>query len=111
MNRSRPGSQRNSTTSPTWAWYAASMTRVLLVGADPALGELLEEWLAGEGCAAVRERPHLVLVDLPFPRERGAELLRQLAQAHPDAPVMPMPKPLTRDAFVAALRRAQNEVQ
>ena len=82
MNRSRPGNPRNSTTSPTWAWYAASMTRVLplrvlLVGADPAL----------------------------------AELLRQMARAHPDAPVVPMPKPLTRDAFVAALRRARNEVQ
>jgi CheY-like chemotaxis protein len=111
MNRSRPGRQRNSTTSPTWVWYAASMTRVLLVDADPALAELLEEWLGAEGCAAVEERPDLVLVDLPFPRERRLEVLKRLGDAHPDAPVIAMPKPLTRDAFVAALRRAMNEVQ
>jgi CheY-like chemotaxis protein len=111
MNRSRPGRQRNSTTSPTWAWYAGSMTRVLLVHADPALAELLEEWLAGEGCAAVEERPDLVLIDLPFLRERRLEVLKALGDAHPDAPVIAMPKPLTRDAFIAALRRARNEVQ
>jgi CheY-like chemotaxis protein len=87
------------------------MTRVLVVGADPALAELLEEWLAGEGCAAVAERPDLVLVDLPFPRERRLEVLQALGDAHPAAPVIAMPKPLTRDAFIAALRRARNEVQ
>jgi CheY-like chemotaxis protein len=64
-----------------------------------------------EGCAAVEERPDLVLVDLPFPRERRLEVLKRLGDAHPDAPVIAMPKPLTRDAFVAALRRAMNEVQ
>ena len=79
--------------------------------ADPALAELLEEWLAREGCRAVRERPDLVLVDLPFPRERGLQVLKRLGAAYPDIPVVAMPKPLTRDAFAAALRRAMDEVQ
>ena len=111
MNRSRPGRQRNSTTSRIWAWYAASMTRVLVVEADPALAELLEEWLAGAGCVPVHERPDLVLVDLPFLRERRQELLRELADDYPGVPVVAMPKPLTREAFVAALRRSLDEVQ
>jgi len=85
-------------------------TRVMLVDADPALAELLEEWLAEQGCATVREHPDLVLVDLPFPRERGLQVLRRLGEAHPDTPVVPMPKPLTRDAFAAALRRAMDEI-
>lgn len=85
--------------------------RVLLVDADPALAELLDDWLAGEGCARVHERPHLVLVDLPFPRYRGVELLRQVGDAYPHKPVLAMPKPLTRDAFVARLRHALNEIQ
>jgi CheY-like chemotaxis protein len=89
----------------------SASTRVLLVDADPALAELLEEWLAGQGCRVVQERPDLVLVDLPFPRERGLQRLRQVGDAHPDTPVVAMPKPLTRDAFIAALRRAMNEVQ
>jgi DNA-binding NtrC family response regulator len=89
----------------------AATTRVLLVEADPALAELLEEWLAGAGCAPVEDRPERVLVDLPFLRERREELLRQLADAHPGIPIVAMPKPLTRDALVAALRRTLDEVQ
>ena len=89
----------------------AVTTRVLLVEADPALAELLDEWLAGAGCTTVEERPDLVLVDLPFLRERRQELLRQLADAHPGVPVVAMPKPLTRDAFMATLRRTLDEVQ
>ena len=87
------------------------MARVLLADADPALAELLEEWLTDEGCAAVEERPDLVLVDLPFLRERRQELLRQLAGAYPGKPVVAMPKPLTREAFVATLRRTLDEVR
>jgi len=87
------------------------MTRVLLVDADPALAELLEEWLADEGCARVQERADLILVALPYPRERGLALLSEVGDAHPDTPVVAMPKPLTRDAFLATLRRALNEVQ
>ena len=44
-------------------------TKVLVVGADPALAELLDEWLTLESCRAVAERPDVVLVDVPFPRE------------------------------------------
>ena len=86
-------------------------TRVLLVEADPALAELLQEWLAAVGCAPVEQHPDLVLVDLPSVRERRHELLRQLAEEHPGKPLVAMPKPLIRDAFVAALRRALNELQ
>jgi CheY-like chemotaxis protein len=108
MNRSRPGHWRSSTTLPIWVM--ANSTRVLLVDADPALAELLEEWLAEHGCRVVEDRPDLVLVDLPFPRERGLARLKQLGDAYPDTPVVAMPKPLIRDAFAAALRRAMNEV-
>jgi CheY-like chemotaxis protein len=87
------------------------MTRALVVEADPALAELLEEWLAGAGCVPVHERPDLVLVDLPFLRERRQQLLRELADAYPGLPVVAMPKPLTREAFLAALRRSLDEVQ
>jgi PleD family two-component response regulator len=86
-------------------------TKVLLVDADPALAELLEKWLADHGCRVVDERPDLVLVDLPVPRERGLARLRQLGDAHPNTPVVAMPKPLIRDAFAAALRRALDEIQ
>jgi CheY-like chemotaxis protein len=87
------------------------MTRALVVEADPALAELLEEWLAGAGCVPVHERPDLVLVDLPFLRERRQQLLREQADAYPGLPVVAMPKPLTREAFLAALRRSLDEVQ
>jgi len=117
MIRSRPGLRKNSTTLPIWVCCAtaapgtmSASTRVLLVEADPALTELLEEWLADQGCRVVQERPDLVLVDLPFPRERGLARLRQLGYAHPNIPVVAMPKPLVRDAFIAALRRALNEI-
>ena len=86
-------------------------TRVLLVEADPALAELLEEWLADAGCAPVEERPDRVLVDLPFLRERRQELLRQVADAYPGIPIVAMPKPLTRGALLAALRRTLDELQ
>jgi DNA-binding NtrC family response regulator len=85
--------------------------RVLLLDADPTLAELLEEWLAGENCRIVGERPDLILVELPFPRERGLQRLKGVGDEHPHTPVVAMPKPLTRDAFVAALRRAKDEVQ
>jgi DNA-binding NtrC family response regulator len=88
----------------------ANSTRVLVVDADPALTELLEDWLADHGCCVVQEAPDLVLVDLPVPRERGLARLKELGAAHPDTRVVAMPKPLVRDAFGAALRRALNEI-
>lgn len=104
------------------------MTRVLLVDADAALRGLIEEWLADEGCSLVERQPDVVLLDLP--RENGHEALRRVSNAHPLAPVIALsarffdgietngaiarqlgvasvlPKPLTRDALVAALKRA-----
>jgi DNA-binding NtrC family response regulator len=86
-------------------------TKVLVVGADPALAELLEEWLTLESCHAVAERPDVVLVDVPFPRELAVQRLQHIGDEHPGTPVLPMPKPLTRDAFVAVLRRAKDAIQ
>jgi DNA-binding response OmpR family regulator len=104
------------------------MTRVLLVDADQALRGLIEEWLADQGCALVDEQPDLVLLDLP--RENSPEVVRRVSNAHPLAPVIALsasffdgietngaiarrlgvasvlPKPLTRDALVAAVRSA-----
>jgi DNA-binding response OmpR family regulator len=102
--------------------------RVLLVDADPALRGLIEEWLADADWQLVDERPDVLLVDLPGPREGCSSLLRRVSNAHPHAPVVALsssffdgieshgavaralgvasvlPKPLTRDALVAALR-------
>lgn len=72
----------------------------------------------------------MVLVDLPSPREQGAGVIKRISNAHPHAPVVALsssffdgiessgaiaralgvtnvlPKPLTRDALLAALRHA-----
>ena len=106
------------------------MTKVLLVEADPALRGLVEEWLADEDWTMVDEHPDVVLVDLPAPREQGPGVIKRISNAHPHAPVVALsssffdgiesngaiaralgvtsvlPKPLTRDALLAALRRA-----
>ena len=76
-------------------------TKVLVVGADPARAELLDEWLTLESCSAVAERPDVVLVDVPLPRELASQRLKHIGYEHPGAPVLPMPKPLTGEAFVA----------
>lgn len=86
-------------------------TRVLVFDADPALAELLEDWLAAEGCRMVEERPDMVLVDVPFPRALAMQRLKRIGDEHPGTPVLPMPKPLTKEAFVAALRRAKDAIQ
>ena len=106
------------------------MTRVLLVEADPALRGLVEEWLSDDDWTMVEEHPDVVLVDLPAPREQGPSVIRRISNAHPNAPVVALsssffdgiesngaiarslgvtsvlPKPLTRDALLAALRHA-----
>jgi CheY-like chemotaxis protein len=77
----------------------ATAPRLLLVDADDALAALLGEWLADEGCVVQRqagecpapgegERFDAVLVDVPFPRQGGADLLRRVAQAHPGTPIL-----------------------
>ena len=106
------------------------MTKVLLVEADPALRGLVEEWLSDDDWTIVEAHPDVVLVDLPAPREQGPGVIKRISNAHPHAPVVALsssffdgiesngaiaralgvtsvlPKPLTRDALVAALRRA-----
>ena len=106
------------------------MTKVLLVEADPALRGLVEEWLAGEEWDLVQEQPDVVLLDLPGPRENSSAVVRRVSNQYPQAPVVALsasffdgiesngaiarslgvtsvlPKPLTRDALLAALRRA-----
>jgi len=76
---------------------ALATRRVFVVDADTALIGLLDEWLAGEDCVVVdertdggaaKERYDLVIVDVPFPREGGADLLRRIARDHPATPVL-----------------------
>jgi DNA-binding response OmpR family regulator len=66
--------------------------RVLVVDADPALAELLQEWLGAEGWS-VEHGPSaadgygLIVVDVPFPRQ-ARDALRGLVRAHPGTPVL-----------------------
>jgi len=107
----------------------AEVARILVVDADPALCGLLEEWLAEEGCRVVDHDPDLVVVDLPRPKQAGAALVAQLAARHPGKPLVALssnffagveangavaralgveavlPKPLTREALIGALRK------
>jgi DNA-binding response OmpR family regulator len=103
---------------------------ILVVDADPALQDLLEEWLTAQGWSVTREgNPvDLIVVDLAHPLRSGQDVLRRLAAAHAGTPVLALsssffpsvaangavartlgvaavlPKPLTRDALVAAVR-------
>src|ERR1044072_4006105 len=88
---SKHGSRRISTTSPTLACFARSSTtlpEILLVGADPALRGLLEEWLSPQGYRVVESgaAPDLVLVDLAHPRRDGPGVLQRVARDYPAAP-------------------------
>jgi CheY-like chemotaxis protein len=107
----------------------AEVARVLVLDADPALAGLLEEWLADAGCRIVEHDPQVVLVDLPLPRQAGADAARRLRTRHPGTPLVALssglfagvqssgavaqalgvdavlPKPLTREALLGALRR------
>ena len=75
----------------------AQAPRVLVVDADPALLELLDEWLGEHGCdvthertgeSGARERFDLVVVDVPSPRQGAANVLKRIAQHSPEAPVL-----------------------
>ena len=113
---------------------------VLIVDTDPALRGLLEEWLGECDCAlsyACRDeaaqappagRFELLVVDIPYPRQGGLELLQRLASEHPGTPIVVLsptffgsvgcagalartlgvarvlPKPLSREALLAAAR-------
>src|SRR5262245_34957414 len=107
-----------------------STARIKVVDGDPALRELIDEWLAEQGYSVVQDRPDLVVVDLPFSRDRGLQLLWSVAQAHAGVPMIALSstllsgcescgavarqlgvatvlaKPLTREALLAAVGRA-----
>jgi CheY-like chemotaxis protein len=113
----------------------AEVARVLVVGADPALAGLLEEWLAEAGCRMVDDEPQVILVDLHLPRQAGAGAARELRARHPGTPLIALssgffagveangavartlgveavlPKPLTREALVAALRKVLPQLE
>jgi len=115
--------------SPEAMTPEAEVARVLVVDADPALAGLLGEWLADAGCRTVEHDPQVVLVDLHLPRRAGAGVARELRARHPGTPLIALssgffagveangavartlgveavlPKPLTREALVAALRK------
>jgi DNA-binding response OmpR family regulator len=111
--------------------------KVLVVDADRVTFELLHEWLAAAGIAAVEADADpgttdadcaLALVDVAFPRDEGLEVLRRVAAQYPHMPILAMspgffsnvectgpcarqlgvagvlPKPVARDALVAAVR-------
>ena len=117
-------------------WHGAHP--VLIIDADPQVTHMLGEWLAACGCtphqagapgAPAQGRYALVIVDVPFARRDGSELLRHIAREHPGTPILALsptffgsvacagalaqalgvasvlPKPLSRDALIAAVHR------
>lgn len=112
-------------------------TRILIVNADPATLGLLREWLGAEGHRVIDERRGqdsvqepiaAVIVDVPFARHGGLELLSRVAARYPGTPVLALsatffssvkcsggcahalgvtgvlPKPIGREALVTAIR-------
>ena len=108
--------------------------RILVAEADCALVGLLKEWLAvlGRVLGRVDEAPQrydVIVVDLPFPREEGVDMVNALARQHPGTPIVALsanllpgvepsgrvarelgvasvlPKPVTREALMAEVRK------
>lgn len=112
--------------------------RVRVVDADPTSRDLIAQWLAPLDCTVVPEpvaedelpAVDLVIVDVPFPRQGGVDLVRRIARQHPATPILAMstnffsgveccgpvacalgvacvlPKPATHEALATAVRRA-----
>ena len=116
---------------------ASASRRVRLVDADSAWRGLLEQWLLAMGCTVLPEptaNDHpppavdLVIVDVPFPRRGGVDLVRRIADQHPATPILALstnffsgieccgpvaralgvdcvlPKPATREALATAVQ-------
>ena len=137
---SRDGDARSTEPGPRGcsARIGSAPPRVLVVAADRAVLELLTEWLAACGCDVVEQsdsgtaasrRVDLLVVDVPFPRQGGLDLLRRLGRDHPRTPIVALssnffpgiesggavarmlgvarvlPMPVTGDALVAMVRQ------
>jgi CheY-like chemotaxis protein len=70
---------------------------VLVFDADPALLGLLQAWLddcrvsavASGDAAPAAAPPHaLLIIDLNFPRDGGAQRVRRIAERHPGVPIL-----------------------
>src|SRR5262245_58293096 len=115
---------------------APGLRRVRLVDADCTWRDLLGQWLSTLGCTVLPEpadgdappSADLVIVDVPFPRRGGVDLVRQIASQHPATPILALstnffsgieccgpvaralgvdcvlPKPATREALATAVR-------
>jgi CheY-like chemotaxis protein len=83
----------------------------LLVDVEPTLATLIAEWLDDIGVDARTEAPQrpqdrdvdLVVVDVPYPRREGAQRVRALAAALPQAPILA----LSSTFFAGRLRERQ----
>jgi len=71
--------------------------RILVIEEDRAVSDLFSTWLAAEGHAVVREAAaeaapagpvDLVVVDVPYPRRRGVDWVRRVAERHPMTPIL-----------------------
>ena len=71
--------------------------RVLLVGADRALADLLAGWLVDEGWIVVQPgepavgrdaRVDLAVVDVPFPRQGGVDCIKRVASRNIGVPIL-----------------------
>jgi DNA-binding response OmpR family regulator len=71
--------------------------RVLVIGADRATVELLNEWLADHGWHVAEAQSEsdtdpgpyaLFVVDVPFPRRGLSQPLQRLASRHPGTPIL-----------------------
>ena len=125
-----PAAQRSASKGPF---------RVCVIDADDAWRVLLEQWLQDLGCEVVSEvggtvaaqapAVDLVIVDLPFPRQGGVDLVKRITSRYPATPIVALssnffsrieccgpvardlgvdcvlPKPATREAIAAAVRR------
>jgi len=109
--------------------------RILVAEADCAFVGLLKEWLAALGRVLGRtdeapQRYDVIVVDLPFPRDEGVEMVNALAREHPGTPIVALsanllpgvdpcgrvarelgvacvlPKPVTQEALMAEVRKA-----
>jgi hypothetical protein len=75
--------------------YPVTARRILVLGADRALFELLEEWLAEQGYEAFAAdrvppdaAPHAVIFDAPFDDTAAAARLAQVALDYPRVPIL-----------------------